>query len=184
MTDHRGPLSSSIMKQLFALAGAGAIVIAIAVAHTHSAAPLTVTISLQRVSAQSDFGKRANQELETLRQERGRELSAKQKELEDVVRQLTRAEALPAADRDRLLQEETRRRAELQQLTQQAQTALQATQARLQAEMRGKLAPVLADIAKRYGADVVLNSDAAVAWSAPGTDATDEVLRRLNAPPQ
>ncbi|MCU1384003.1 MAG: hypothetical protein JWL71_2700 [Acidobacteria bacterium] len=172
-----------MMKQLITLAGAGAIVIAIAVAHTHTAAPLTVTISLQRVSAQSDLGKRANQELDALRAERGRELATKQKELEDVIRQLTRAEGLSAAERDRLFKDETQRRADLQQLSQQAQVAFQTTQARLQAEMRGKLAPVLADIAKRYGADIVLNSDA-VLWSAPGSDATDEVLRRLNAPAQ
>ncbi len=60
----------------------------------------------------------------------------------------------------------------------------QAAQAKLQAELRGQLVPILADIAKRYGTDFVLNSDTAVAWAAPGTDATDEVLRRLNAPPQ
>ena len=136
------------------------------------------------MSAQSDVGKRANQQLEAIRQERMRELTAKQKELEDVVRQLTRAEALTSADRERLIQDESRRRAELQQLTQQAQTAFQAAQTKLLTEIRGQLAPILADIAKRYGTDVVLNSDAAVAWSAPGTDTTDEVLRRLNALPQ
>ena len=57
-----------------------------------------------------------------------------------------------------MTQDETRRRAELQQLTQQAQTTFQSAQAKLQAELRGQLAPILADIAKRYGADFVLNS--------------------------
>jgi outer membrane protein len=171
------------MKNLSTFMAAGAIVIAIAVAHTPTAAPSTITISWQRVSAQSDFGKRANQELEALRAERGRELATKQNELEDVIRQLTRAEGLSAAERDRLFKDETQRRTDLQQLSQQAQVAMQTTQARLQAELRSKLAPVLADIAKRHNVDVVLNAEA-VLWSAPGTDATDEVLRRLNAPPQ
>jgi Skp family chaperone for outer membrane proteins len=172
------------MKQFYVLATAGAIVFAMATAYPRTAGPAMVTVSIQRVSSQSEVGKRANQQLETIRKERGRELAAKQKELEDVVRQLARNEGLSPADRERLLQDETRRRAEFQQLTQQAQGALQAAQAKLQTEIRAQLTPILSDIAKRYGADVVLNSDAAVVWAAPGTDTTDEVLRRLNALPQ
>jgi len=171
------------MKQLVALA-AVAFFVVVAVAHTRSAAPSVVTISSQRLTAQSAVGKRANQQLETMRQERGRELVEKQKAVETVVRQLAGRNALTPAEIERLSQEETQKRAELQQLTQQFQTDFQATQARLQTEIRAQLAPILADIAKRYGVDVVLNSDAAVAWAAPGTDATDEVLRRMNAPPQ
>jgi Skp family chaperone for outer membrane proteins len=172
------------MKQFLALACAGVIVFGITTVYPRTAGPTIVTVSMQRVSAQSDVGKRATQQLETLRQERGRELAAKQKELEDVVRQLTLNQGLSPADRDRLIQDEGRRRTEFQQLTQQAQTAFQAAQAKLQTEIRGKLTPILADIAKRYSAEVVLNSDGAVAWAAPGTDTTDEVLRRLNALPQ
>jgi len=36
---------------------------------------------------------------------------------------------------------------------------------------------------KRAGVDVVLNSDT-IAWAAPGTDTTNEVVQRLNAAPQ
>jgi outer membrane protein len=170
------------MKQLFAVT-VGAIVVVVGVAHLRSAGPTVVTVSLQRVAAQTTAGKGAGQQLETLRQERNRELAAKQKELEDVVRQLARAETLPAADRDRLSQDETRRRAELQQLTVKAQSDLQSAQVRLQAEFRAQLAPILADIAKRSGVDVVLNSDT-IAWAAPATDTTNEVTQRLNAAPQ
>ena len=171
------------MKQ-FAVVAAVAIIIVGAAVHTRSAAPSVVTISSQRLSAQSAAGKRATQQLETMRQERGRELVEKQKALETLARQLANANALPPAEIERVSQEESRKRAELQQLTQQFQTDFQAAQARLQGEIRAQLAPILADVAKRYGVDVVLNADAAVAWSAPGTDATDEVLRRLNAGPQ
>lgn len=172
------------MKHIWTVAAAGAIVIGIAVAQTRTAAPAIVTVSLQRVSAQSEIGKRANQQLETFRQDRARELTAKQKELDEVIRQLLGTGTLAAADRERLSQNESRQRAELQQLTLQAQTTFQTTQGQLQTEIRGQLAPILADIAKRYGVDVVLNGDAAVAWAAPGTDATDEVLRQLNARPK
>ena len=109
---------------------------------------------MQRIATQSNAGKRASQQLETLRQERGRELQAKQKELEDVVRQLAK-DSLPQADRERLSQDESRRRTELQQLTTQAQTDFQATQARLNTELRSQLTPILADIAKRSRASTL-----------------------------
>jgi len=171
----------SSMKQLFALA-AGAVVVVVGAAHVRSAAPSVVIVSLQRVASQSDAGKRANQQLEALRQERGRELQAKQKELEDLVRQLVKGDT-PPADRDRMSQEEGRRRSELQQLTVQAQTDFQNAQLKLKTEIRTQLAPILADIAKRSGVDVVLNADT-IAWAAPGTDTTNEVVQRLNAPKQ
>jgi Skp family chaperone for outer membrane proteins len=173
-----------IMKHFVTLAGVGAIVMGVAVAHTRTVGPSFISVSLQRLAAQSSIGKKASQELDALRLERNRELATKQKELEDVARQLTRSSVLLEADRARLTQDENRRRAEIQQLTLQAQVDVQAAQARLQTEFRGKLAPILADIGKRYGTDVVLNADAAVVWAAPGTDATDEALRRLNALPQ
>ena len=148
-----------------------------------SASPSVVTVSLMRVATVSNAGKRANQKLETLKQERGRDLLAKQRALEDVVRQLAKADALPQADRDRLTQDQNRLRGELQQLTAQANSDFQATQLRLNSELRGQVAPILADIAKRSGVDVVLNLDN-IAWAAPGTDTTDEVIQRLNALPQ
>jgi outer membrane protein len=170
------------MKQLCVF-GASAIVIVLAAAHVRSAGPTVVTVSLQRVATQSNVCKRASQQLETMRQERNRDLQAKQKELEEVIRQVAKADALSAAERERVVQDEARRRAELQQLTQQAQAELQSTQLRLQGELRGQLTPILADIAKRAGVDVVLNSDT-IAWAAPGTDTTNEVVQRLNSLPQ
>jgi len=142
-----------------------------------------VTVSLQRIGSQSNVGKRALQQLEALKQERLRALGVKQKELEDVARELVgKLSTLPAADRDRLSQDEARRRAELQQMTMQANADFQGAQARLQAELRAQISPILADIAKQRGVDVVLNWDT-VAWAAPATDATNEVLQRLNAAP-
>jgi outer membrane protein len=170
------------MRQPVRLAAGVMVVAAIGVAHVRSAAPSVVTVSLQRIAAQSTAGKRANQQLETMRQERGRELVARQKELEDVVRQRAKADT-PAADRDRLSQDESRRRAEIQQLASQASADFVATQSRLQSELRAQLTPILADLAKQHDVDVVMNSDT-LAWAAPATDATNEVLQRLNAAQQ
>jgi|SRR5580765_6462555 len=128
------------MKQLAAFAAVVVFIVGAAV-HTRSAAPSVVTISSQRIATQSAVGKRANQQLEAMRQERGRELVEKQKALETVARQLANANALPPAEIERVSQEESRKRAELQQLTQQFQTDFQAAQARLQGEIRAQLTP-------------------------------------------
>jgi len=168
------------MKKLSVLA-ASAVVIVLAATHVRSAGPTVIIVSLQRIATQTNAGKRANQQLEALRQERARELQAKQKELEDVVRQLAK-DSLPQADRERLSQDESRRRAEFQQLTTQAQTEFQTVQARVNGEVRSQLTPILADIAKRAGVDAIFNSDT-IAWAAAGTDVTNEVVQRLNATP-
>ena len=170
------------MKQL-SLFAAGVLIVVLGAAHVRSAAPSVVIVSLSRVAAQSNAGKRANQQLETLRQERGRDLLTKQRALEETVRQLSKADALPQAERDRLTQDQNRLRSELQQQTAQANSDFQTTQVRLNTDLRAQLAPILADIAKRAGVDVVLNADT-IAWAAPGSDMTDEVIQRLNALPQ
>jgi Skp family chaperone for outer membrane proteins len=170
------------MKRMLGLAAA-VLVVGVMAAQVRSAAPAVVAVSLTRIASQSNSGKRAMQQLDTLKQERARELLAKQKELEEVVKQLAKAAALPAADRERIAQEDVRRRSELQQMASQANADIAAMQGRLQGELRTQIAPILADIAKQRGVDVVLNADG-LAWAAPATDATNEVLQRMNAAPQ
>ena len=169
------------MKSFYAFA-AGVVVVLAGAAHLRSAAPSIVAVSLSRVVSQSTAGKRANQQLETLRQERGRDLIAKQRALDETTRQLAKP-GTSQADIDRLTQDQARLRTELQQQTSQATSEFQSTQNKLQTEIRGQLAPIVADIAKRTGVDVVLNADTIV-WAAPGSDVTDEVIQRLNALPQ
>ena len=95
------------MKQLCVFA-ASTIVIVLAAAHVRSAGPTVVTVSLQRVATQSNIGKRSSQQLETMRQERNRDLQAKQKELEEAIRQIAKGDALPAAEREHVVQDEAR----------------------------------------------------------------------------
>ena len=180
-------LKGLLMKQLLALAAgalaAGALVVVVGETQARSAGPAVVSISFNalrrsriRASARLSSWTRCG------RSARAR-WAPNKRNWKTLVRQLARADT-PAADRDRLSQDEARRRTELQQLTSQAQSDFQSAQQRLQTELRTQLTPILAEIAKRSGVDVVLNSDTAIAWAAPGTDATNEVLQRLNAAPQ
>src|SRR5262245_33260319 len=173
------PKVSQHMRSMSAVIALGLVIVLLGAASLRSAAPAIVTVSLSRIASQSNAGKRANQQLETMRQERGRDLLAKQRALDEATRQLGKS-GTPQADLDRLTQDQTRLRTELQQQTAQANSDFQTTQTRLNNEIRGQLAPILAEIAKRAGVDAVFNGDV-MAWAAPGSDVTDEVIQRLNA---
>jgi len=127
--------------------------------------PLRVaTISLTRIAGESNEGKAANQRLMAFRDKMASDLAAKQKELQQ-------DQARPA----------DQRQAEFTRLAQQSQTEWQNMQRQLQVDVKGKMDPIVAEIATQHGFDLVLNSDAAVVWSSKKSDITNEVLTKLNA---
>ena len=138
------------------------------------------TVSPTRLAAEATEFKAALQQLETLRLDKTREITEKQRELEAARQRLVQENEL--SKRERFKSEEERGVADLMRLTQQAQVELQTRQRQIQETLRGRLAPILADIAKRQNLETVLNADAAVLWSATGLDITTEVIERLNAP--
>ena len=116
----------------------------------------TMVVSLQRIATESADGRAASQRLATLLQKMTQDLAAKQKEL-----------AQPTG-------------AEFQRLAQQSQLDYANAQRQAQAELRAKLAPIVADIAAQRGVDVVLNADTVV-WAATRLDVTNEVISKLDS---
>lgn len=114
----------------------------------------SVVVSLNRVSTESTEGRAANQRLQALAQKITAELTAKQKELSNGP--------------------------ELQKLAQQSQTEFTTTQRQVQAELRAKINPIVAELAAQRGAELVLNEDTLV-WAAGRLDITDEVIAKLDA---
>jgi Skp family chaperone for outer membrane proteins len=67
-------------------------------------------------------------------------------------------------------------------LTQDSQNEVQTLQRQLQADLRQEFTAIMTEIAGPRAIQIVLNSDAAIVWAAPGTiDLTTQVLDRLNA---
>jgi Skp family chaperone for outer membrane proteins len=127
------------------------------------APPHAVTLSLQRVASESLEGRAGNQRLQTLAQKLAADLAAKQKDLQ--------AQTTVTGEE---------KQAQLQRMAQQSQADFLSAQRQAQADLRGRLNPIVAELAAQHGVDFVLNSDAAVVWSAPRLDITAEVLSRLN----
>lgn len=151
------------------------------VAQPRTALPIAF-VSLQKLVSESAQAKDAAKRLETLRQAKAQELSAKQKALEEVRLRLANAGGIfRASKRAELLAEAKRQETELQRATQQAQTDFQNLQRELQADLRRRVGDIVTDIAKRRGIQFVLNEETALVLAPSGASLTAEVLERLNA---
>jgi Skp family chaperone for outer membrane proteins len=116
----------------------------------------TLIVSATRLAAESAEGKAANQRLQQLAQRMAADISAREKD----------GKTTPE---------------ELQKLRQQSQADFQNAQRQAQTEIRTKLNPVITEIAQERKADMVLNADTAVVWSATKFDITNEVIAKMNA---
>ena len=109
------------------------------------------------------------------------ELQPKQRALQETRRKL--AQAPDPIARAALTQQEHTQQAELERLTAQTQTEMQASQRETQALVQSELKPVLDQVATSQGIDLVLNADLAVLWGSTQLDITNAVIERLNAKP-
>jgi Skp family chaperone for outer membrane proteins len=140
-------------------------------------------LSVQKILNESTPAKAAAKQLEDLRQSKTQEIAAKQKALESTRLQLANAGGVfSGSTRTKLTAQEKAQETELQKLTQDSQNELQTLQRQLQTDLRRELLTIVAALAGPKGVPIVLNSDTAIVWAAPGTiDLTAEVLERLNA---
>jgi Skp family chaperone for outer membrane proteins len=115
-----------------------------------------VVVSANRIAAESAEGKAANQRLQQLAQRMAADISTREKD----------GKTTPE---------------ELLKLRQQSQADFQNAQRQAQTEIRTKLNPVITEIAQERKADMVLNADTAVVWSATKFDITNDVIAKMNA---
>jgi Skp family chaperone for outer membrane proteins len=109
------------------------------------------------------------------------DLQPKQRALQETRRKL--AQAPDPIARAALTQQEQTQQAELERLTAQTQTEMQASQRETQALVQSHLKTVLDQVAIGQGIDLVLNADLAVLWGSTQLDITNAVIERLNAKP-
>jgi Skp family chaperone for outer membrane proteins len=141
-------------------------------------------VSMQKIVTEANDAKVAAGKFETMRQEKAREITAKQKEADAAQLAVVQAGGVFQRSRRTALQaDENRQRAELKKLTDQAQADLQNLQRQLQADLRERITAILAQLVKQKGVQLVLNQDTAVVFAQPGVDLTMEVLSALNAAP-
>ena len=138
-------------------------------------------VSARRVLNESPQGQDSVARMRAAQEERAAELRTKQQALEATRTEIIRGGAAEAMAT--LRQQEQQQAMELGQLTAQARNDLQALQRRIQNELDADVKPIIEEMAKERGIDLVLSGDGTVVYGAPSLDLTPAVLERLAATP-
>jgi Skp family chaperone for outer membrane proteins len=142
-------------------------------------------VNLQAIAQLTAEGKAAAAKVNALAQKKQTEGAAKAKALQDNQTKLqTSGNVMSEAARGQLEKEIERQTVEGQRFEQDAQAELNELQQELQKEFQDKLMPILVDISKEKGLQVLFSAgDAGVIWIEPGIDLTMEAVKRMDATP-
>ncbi|HEX7795081.1 MAG TPA: OmpH family outer membrane protein [Vicinamibacterales bacterium] len=142
-------------------------------------------VNLQAIAQLTAEGKAAAAKVNALAQKKQTEGASKAKALQDNQTKLqTSGNVMSEAARGQLEKEIERQTVEGQRFEQDAQAELNELQQELQKEFQDKLMPILVDISKEKGLQVLFSAgDAGVIWIEPGIDLTMEAVKRMDATP-
>jgi outer membrane protein len=140
-------------------------------------------INLQRVAQESSDGQAATKRITTLREEKEKDLIARNTKFEEARKRLeTSASVLSESVRAAQQKDVERLQTDLQRATQDAQKTVEDLQTELQVEFERRLRPVLSEVASSKTLHMVFSqADSGVVWANPGLDITADVIKRLDA---
>jgi outer membrane protein len=140
-------------------------------------------INPPRIFQEAQAGKAAVTRINALTQKKQTEFQAKQKAMQDNQQKLqSSGGVMSEAARSQLEKEIEKQNTELQRFQQDAQAEINELQNEVQGEFVQKVTPILAEIAKEKGLQLMFNAgDAGFAWTDPALDLSAEVIKRLDA---
>ncbi len=140
-------------------------------------------VNLQQIANLSGEGKASTGKVQALMAKKQAEAQAKSKALADAQAKLQNSGAiLSDAARGQLEKDIERMNIEGQRFQQDAQAEINELSQQLQGEFQQKLFPVLEQVSKEKGIQVLLSAaDAGVVWAEGGLDLTLDVVRKLDA---
>ena len=140
-------------------------------------------VNVQRIATESSEGQVATKRLTSLREEKEKDLVARNAKFEEARKRLeTSASVLSESVRTTQQKEVERLQTDLQRATQDAQKAVEDLQNELQLEFQRKLLPVLSEVSAAKGLHMVFSSiDSGVVWADPGLDITTDIVKKLDA---
>jgi len=142
-------------------------------------------VNLQAIAQMTAEGKAAAAKVNALAQKKQAEGAAKAKALQDNQTKLqTSGNVMSDTARAQLEKDIERQTVEGQRFEQDAQAELNELQQELQQDFQAKLLPILVDLSKEKGLQVLFSAgDAGVIWIEPGIDLTLEAVKRMDAAP-
>ena len=141
--------------------------------------------NLQAIAQMTAEGKAAAAKVNALAQKKQTEGADKAKALQANQAKLqTSGNVMSETARTQLEKEIERQTVEGQRFEQDAQAELNELQQELQQDFQAKLLPILVDLSKEKGLQVLFSAgDAGVIWIEPGIDLTLEAVKRMDAAP-
>jgi len=139
-------------------------------------------VNLQAIAQLSADGKTANAKVQALAQKKQTEGQTKAKALQDNQQKLqTSGSVMSEQARAQLEKEIERQTVEGQRFEQDAQAELNELQQELQTDFQKRLMPVLEQLAKEKGLEILFSAaDSGVIWAQPGLDLTLEAVKKLD----
>jgi len=139
-------------------------------------------VNLQAIAQLSNEGKAATAKVQGLIQKKQTEAAAKQKALSDNQNKLAQSGTLLSeAARAQLEKDIEKQNVEGQRFQQDAQAEINELNQSLQNEFEQKLRPILQELAKEKGLQILFSAaEAGVAWADPGLDLTQEAIKKLD----
>lgn len=140
-------------------------------------------VNVQRIAQESQDGQAATKRITTLREEKEKDLVARNAKFEEARKRLeTSASVLSEAVRGTQQKEVERLQTDLQRATQDAQKAVEDLQAELQVDFQRKLLPIISEVSTAKGLHLVFSSlDSGIVWADAGLDITADVVKKLDA---
>jgi Skp family chaperone for outer membrane proteins len=140
-------------------------------------------VNLQAVAQLSADGKAANAKVQALAQKKQTEGATKAKLLQDNQQKLQTSGSVMSEDARAQLQKDIdKQQVEAQRFEQDAQAELNELQQQLQADFQKKLMPILEELSKEKGLQVLFSAaDSGVIWADPGLDLTLEAVKKMDA---
>jgi Skp family chaperone for outer membrane proteins len=140
-------------------------------------------VNLQAIAQMTAEGKAAAAKVNALAQKKQNEGAEKAKALQANQTKLqTSGTVMSDAARSQLEKDIERQTVEGQRFEQDAQAELNELQQELQQDFQAKLLPILIDLSKEKGLQVLFSAgDAGVIWIEPGIDLTIEAVQRMDA---
>jgi outer membrane protein len=140
-------------------------------------------INVQRIASESAEGKASTSKVQALNQQKVAQLNDMNKKLQaDQQKLQSGASVLNESARGQLERDIDRQQKEIQRFTQDAQEEVQQLQADLQNSFQQKLMPVIQQLVKERGLDILFSqADAGIVWADPKLDITADVIQRFNS---
>jgi Skp family chaperone for outer membrane proteins len=134
-------------------------------------------VSSRRISTESIDGKASVARVQAVRRERAAAVQQRQEALAATQKQFAQAGANVSAE---LRAQAANQRGDLEKAMAQAQTDVQRIEREENAVLLGKVNSAVGELVKGTSVQLVVNSEQALVWGAPGIDLTSAVIERLN----